>query len=370
MSASFSSKIKRQALALGFDAVGICPAVAPPGLHRLHAWLARGFAGEMSYFAQRIGAYAEPRRVLDGARSIVMLATNYRTDQPQPAAAGCGRIARYAWGNADYHDVIHERLKSLIDFISAAEPASSSRGVVDSAPLMEHQYAQLAGLGWIGKNTLLLHRDTGSYFFLAALLTDLELVYDTPHDADHCGTCTACLEACPTDAFPEPYVLDARRCISYLTIELRAPIPVELRPGMGDWAFGCDICQEVCPWNGRAPHSREPRFAARSDQNPLDLIALFSMDDDAFRQRFRNTPLWRSKRRGLLRNAAIVLGNQRARQALAALISGLNDSDALVRGSCAWALRQLDQAAARRALQERLARESDPQVRAEIQGKA
>ena len=354
MSAALSSRIKHQALALGFDAVGLCPAVAPPGLDRLHAWLKRGFAGEMSYFPQRLEAYADPGRVLDGARSIVMLATHYRTDEPAPAAAGFGRVARYAWGEADYHDVMHERLKALVHFISAAEPTSTSRGVVDSAPLMEHQYAQLAGLGWIGKNTLLLNRETGSYFFLSALLTDIELEYDVPHHADHCGTCTACLEACPTEAFPEPYVLDARRCISYLTIELSAPIPGELRGGIGDWAFGCDICQEVCPWNRKAPHSRELRFAARSDQNPLDLIALFALDDDAFRQRFRKTPLWRSKRRGLLRNAAIVLGNQTAQRAVPALIGGLKDDDPLVRGSCAWALRQFDSAEARQALQARL----------------
>jgi len=239
--------------------------------------------------------------------------------------------------------------------------------VVDTAPLLEREFAQLAGLGWIGKNTLLLNRQNGSLFFLAALLTDAELQYDNAQQTDHCGTCRACLDACPTNAFPQPYVLDASRCISYLTIELRSPIPAELRAGMGEWVFGCDVCQDVCPWNTKAPLSSEAAFQPRAASDPLDLIALFELDDDAFRARFRDTPLWRPRRRGMLRNAAIVLGNRPLEAAIPALVRGLNDEEPLVRGACAWALGRYDDREAVSALEQRLAIESDTQVRTEIQ---
>ena len=209
------------------------------------------------------------------------------------------------------------------------------RGVVDTAPLLEREFAELAGLGWIGKNTLLINRREGSWFFLAALLTDLDIEQDLSRETDHCGTCRACLDACPTGAFPQPYALDASRCISYLTIELRESMPPDLRKGVGDWLFGCDVCQDVCPWNSRAPRSQRHEFMPRDDSNPVDIIALFDLDESAFRRRFRHTPLWRAKRRGLLRNAAVVLGNHPIPTALPALIGGLNDGEPLVRGACA-----------------------------------
>jgi epoxyqueuosine reductase len=329
---SLSKYLKERAAELGFSQAGICPAVAAPGAARLREWLDAGYAGEMHYLPERHDAYQHPSHVLEGARSVMMLAMDYRTDTPAAPSRGEGRIARYAWGESDYHDVIRDRLHRLADDLRALCPSAKTRGVVDTAPLLEREFAQLAGLGWVGKNTLLLNRQRGSYFFLAALLTDQELEYDAPHETDHCGTCRACLDACPTGAFPQPYVMDASRCISYLTIELRGPIRDELRTGVGDWLFGCDICQEVCPWNRRAPESTEPTFAARPETNPVNLIALFSCDDNTLRQRFKHTPLWRSKRRGLLRNAAIVLGNQRPPHAVPALIQGLNDDEPLVRG--------------------------------------
>ena len=239
--------------------------------------------------------------------------------------------------------------------------------MVDTAPLLEREFAELAGLGWIGKNTLLLNRHEGSWFFLAALLTDIELEYDSARETDHCGTCRACLDACPTSAFPQPYVLDASRCISYLTIELREAIPRELRSGVGEWLFGCDVCQEVCPWNSRAPLSRQAAFGPREGSNPMDVIALFDLDEAAFRKRFRQTPLWRPRRRGLLRNAAMVLGNRPTAAAVPALIRGLNDDEPLVRGACAWALGKHATAAAARALQERRAVETDAEVLREIE---
>ena len=334
---------------------------------RFREWLAAGYAGDMSYLPDRAAAYEHPRHVLDGVRSVLMLAMNYRTADARPPQPGQGRIARYAWGPADYHDVIHDRLHRLADFLRGECPGAAVRGVVDTAPLLEREFAQLAGLGWIGKNTLLLNQSAGSWFFLAALLTDIELEYDEPHAADHCGTCRACLDACPTAAFPQPYVLDANKCISYLTIELRGAVPTELRAGVGDWLFGCDVCQDVCPWNHRAPTSDEPAFAPLAAMNPVDLCELFALHDDTFRHRFRHTPLWRPKRRGLLRNAAIVLGNQRPSHAIAALTLGLQDVEPIVRAACAWALGRYDSPATREVLQQRLLVEKDATVHLEIE---
>jgi epoxyqueuosine reductase len=362
-----SDFIKSEASRLGFLLSGICPAVAPTGVSRLAEWLDRGYAGQMEYLAARQEAYSHPRHVLDGVRSIVMLGLPYSTIEPRLPQPGEGRISRYAWGEGDYHDLIHDKLRALIAAIRALAPAAKSRGVVDTAPLLEREFAQLAGLGWVGKHTLLINKPLGSYFFLAALLTDLELVYDEPFTADHCGSCRACLDACPTNAFPQPYVLDASRCISYLTIELRDHIPADLREGIGDWLFGCDICQEVCPWNHRAPTNDEPVFQPAADTNPIDLAALFDLDDDAFRRRFRHTPLWRARRRGILRNAAIILGNQRALAALPALIRGLHDSEPLIRAASAWALAQLNSLESPAALAARLEIEPDAAVHRAIE---
>jgi epoxyqueuosine reductase len=364
--AELTQAIKAQAAVLGFSLVGVCPAVGPSGLAQLDQWLAAGYAGQMHYLAARRAAYDHPRHVLEGVRSLVMLGLPYHTAAPLAPAVGQGRVSCYAWGTADYHDVIHDKLRHLAQTVRQHAPQAQVRGVVDTAPLLEREFAQLAGLGWIGKNTLLLNKPAGSYFFLAALLTDQELAYDAPYDADHCGSCQACLQACPTQALVQPYVLDATRCISYLTIELRGPIPRELRPGVGDWLFGCDVCQEVCPWNRRAVPSPEAGFQPQPGHNPLELAGLFFLDETAFRQRFRHTPLWRARRRGILRNAAIVLGNQRAVSALPALCRGLDDPEPLVRGAAAWALGRLPTPQAEAALRRRAALESDPQVREEL----
>lgn len=363
--ADLTNALKDEARRLGFDLAGACPAVSPAGLSRFHEWLSAGYAGQMHYLTRRAEAYAHPDGLLDGVRSLLILAMNYRTAVPRPPGPGQGRVSRYAWG-ADYHDLIHDRLRRLCDFLRARCPEASVRGVVDTAPLLEREFAQMAGLGWIGKNTLLLNRRLGSWFFLAALLTDAELECDEPHESDHCGTCRACLDACPTGAFVAPYVLDARRCISYLTIELRGPVPMELRQGLGDWVFGCDVCQEVCPWNHRAPATDEKGYEPGDDTNPLDLAALFDLDDEDFRRRFRGTPLWRPRRRGILRNAALVLGSRPTRGAVAALIRGLSDPEPLVRGACAWALGRYDELEAAEALETRLACEADAEVREEI----
>ncbi|MEQ8787842.1 MAG: tRNA epoxyqueuosine(34) reductase QueG [Pirellulaceae bacterium] len=364
---TLTSQIKQRARDLGFELTGVCAAAASPGFERFQQWIEAGYAGQMSYLADRAEAYRSPAGVLAGAQSVVMLGMNYFTGEAREAAVGQGRISRYAWGEADYHDVIHARLKQMCQFVRRREPGASVRGVVDTAPLLEREFAQLAGLGWIGKNTLLINPQRGSWFFLAALLTDLVLEYDAPHEVDHCGTCRACLDACPTDAFVAPYVLDATRCISYLTIELREAIPRELRPQMGDWLYGCDVCQDVCPWNRFATPSEEAAFAPQEDLTPVDARALFQLDDAKFRRRFRRTPMWRAKRRGLLRNAAIVLGNRPHDDSLAALKRGLADQEPLVRGACAWALGRFDRATAREFLKLRQPEERDETVLAEIE---
>ena len=361
-----SQEIKQAARSAGFDLVGIAPAVSPAGFGPLQTWLEQGYAGQMLYIERRKEAYAHPGTVLDGVKSIVMLGANYRTAEPGAAGPLDGRVSRYAWGRRDYHDVLRERLKMLAGQIETARPGAVTRGIVDTAPLLERDFARLAGLGWFGKNTLLINKQAGSWLFLSALLVDFELEYDAPHAASHCGTCTRCLDACPTDAFVAPYVLDARKCISYLTIELREPIPVELRAGMGEWVFGCDVCPDGCPWHRKAPVKADPDFEPRAELSPLNAAELLRLGDAEFRQRFRGTPLSRPKRAGLLRNAAIVLGNSGDQRAVPALAQALNDAEPVVRGACAWALGQLGGNLSLAALSERLEIETDPLVLAEL----
>jgi epoxyqueuosine reductase len=363
--AELSKLIKSVAVKAGFDWCGIAPAVRPDGFDRFLQWIESGFHGEMEWMGRRKELYTHPDSVLESARSVVMLAMCYRTDEMVAAGPGQGQVSRYAWGGTDYHDLIHERLRQMRDELAKVAPGMRLRGVVDTAPLLEREFAVLAGVGWKGKNTLLLNRQLGSWFFLAALLLDQEAEYDAPHDSYHCGSCRACLDACPTQALVAPDLLDARKCISYLTIELKGPIPLELRAGMGNWLFGCDVCQDVCPWNNKAPKSGVGEFSPADGANPVDLRGLFFLDDDAFRQRFRHTPLWRPRRRGILRNAAIVLGNQRDILAVEALSKGLNDDEPLVRGASAWSLGEIGGNDA--LLRDRFESEADPQVKQEIE---
>lgn len=385
--------LRHEATGLGFSQVMVAAPVVPHGFSSLVQWIEAGFAGHMDYFANRLEAYRHPDAVLEGVRSLVMLTLPYPADSVETLPSNHGRIARYVWEGEDYHDRIHVKLKQLARFLKGKVPAARVRGVVDTAPLLEREFAQLAGIGWQGKNTLILNRWTGSYFFLACLLTDLELPVDLPHETSHCGTCRRCLDACPTDAFPQPGVLDARKCISYLTIEHRGMIPLELRPLMGDWLFGCDVCQEVCPWNG---HERLERLRRRRSDNDgtmvqevgsqsqamklqclksLDLVELLTISEEEFRQRFRRTPLWRAKRRGILRNALIVLGNLRDPDTLSALEAVVSDQEPLVRGAAVWALGQFlhsdlpasDDERIRVRLRLLLDEEADADVRSEIE---
>jgi epoxyqueuosine reductase len=370
---ALAERLKQQARTLGFDLAGIAAAVMAPGAASLRAWLEKGCAGEMSYMERHAAAREHPRGVLEDVRSVLMVAMNYQTRtvalperrQQQPDGRPHGRIASYAWG-CDYHDVLWDRLDRLLTWVQAEVPGCKGRAVVDTAPLLERDFARLAGLGWFGKNTMLIHKRLGSFFFLGALLLDIELPADEPFTADHCGTCTACLDACPTQAFPAPYELDARRCISYLTIELRKPIPPALRSGMGNWIFGCDICQDVCPWNRKAPLSAEPAFQPRDKLEAPDLIELLRLTPAEFRERFRGTALTRPKRGGFLRNVAIALGNTCDVRAVPVLIEALHDGDALVRGAAAWALGQIGGDEALVALRQRAGVETDTDVVAEL----
>ncbi|QDT53274.1 Epoxyqueuosine reductase [Caulifigura coniformis] len=336
--AHLADRLKAEARRLGFDLVGIAPAAAPTTTPEFREWLSAGFAGEMHYLERRREAYDHPASMLTEVRTVIMLGVNYYSgDEPEPQP-GDGRVARYARIPADYHDVLRARLKELAALLHNAHPRCRTRGVVDTAPLLERDFARRAGLGWFGKNTMLLNKRLGSWFFLAALLTDVELPADAPHDAAHCGTCTRCLEACPTDAFIAPYVLDARRCISYLTIELGArPIEESLLSGMQDWAFGCDICQEVCPWNRKAPLAEDQAFRAGPENSSLRLAPLLEMDESRFQQQFGQTPLARPGLEALTRSACLAVGNAGTLEDLPTLAAAKASASPLIRDAAGWA---------------------------------
>lgn len=326
--------VKGRALELGFARAAIGPASPPEHAAALDRWLDAGYAGGMTYLDRGRADRREPARLLPGARSVVAVAAGYaREDEGEWRS-----VARYARGR-DYHDVLGPRLHALADFVvEAGGEGTRCRVALDTSAVLERDLAARAGLGWIGKNTNLLAPGLGSWFFIGIVLTTAELARDHALP-DRCGTCTACLDACPTRAFVAPYLLDARRCISYLTIEHRGDVPPDLRPGVSDWVFGCDVCQEVCPWNRRVPPGREPAFEPEA---PLgDLGALLELDDAAFRARFRGSAMWRARRSGLLRNAALALGNRGDQRAVPALRRALGDADPVVREAAGWALARL-----------------------------
>jgi epoxyqueuosine reductase len=409
---SLLDEVFARALALGFDVASIVP-VGPPRHGSAFAdWLAAGYNGEMAYLAARAAERLDPTVWLPDARSLILLAANYNPGAPPPAwrDQAHGRIARYAW-TADYHDVLKPRLYALDAFIRERTGRTAlGKACVDTAPLLERDFAEQAGLGFIGRNTCLITPGLGSWTFLAALAVPEELTTDERRTTTAnktvvvrpssvvagCGRCTRCLDACPTNAFVAPtatpvgpHILDARRCISYLTIELRGPIPRDLRPLMGNWVFGCDVCQEVCPYNRAVPHvndasvlsgARRTRRVASSDLHPAPcevegaailgaappLLELLALDETAFRTRFRGTAVLRAKRRGLVRNACIAAGNWGDPAAIPTLSHLLADAEPLIRGHAAWALGQIGGAAGTSALRDALGVESDAWVREEI----
>ena len=354
---ALTEAVKTTALELGFDLVAIGPADPPAHGSAFDAWLAAGYAGTMGYLARGRAKRLDLQQILPEARSVIAVALNYYQGE-HPEFRSWAPVARYAWGR-DYHDVMTPRLEKLLAFVQEVSgPEVRGKIYVDTGPVLERDLAARAGLGWIGKNTNLLHPKLGSFFFIGVILTTAELTFDAALP-DRCGSCRACLDVCPTQAFVAPYVLDARRCISYLTIENKGPIPEKLREGMGEWIFGCDLCQTVCPWNRKAPETREPAF--HPTQRLPELSELLELDDADVRQRFAGTPLTRPKRRGLLRNLAVALGNRRDPETVPALSRALADSEPLVRQHAAWALGRVNTQAARAALTQARNREQDSQ---------
>lgn len=348
---SLADRIRTRALELGFDVVGIAPARPPPHADALRPWLEQGYEGGMSWMARAPERRADPCEVLPRARAVVTVGVSCFAAEPPPETWNDplrGRIARYAWGR-DYHNVLLPMLEDLASFVvRELHDAVLFKAYVDTGPVLERAVAEAAGIGFTGRNTMLISRTFGSYLFLGELLLDGELEPDPPVEhaapkAGHpCGACRRCLAACPTGAFPEPYVLDARRCISYLTIEHKGPIPAELRPLMRNWIFGCDECQQVCPWVRRFSKPGKLRFLAFDPERCAPKLAdLMALDERAFQERFAGTPILRLGRTRLLRNAAVALGNAGDPSAKEVLEPAAADPDPLIREHAAWALGQL-----------------------------
>ena len=345
-SKDLKENIKNKSRKLGFILAGVTTPEPPPHYSTFERWLAQGHHGTMDYLAtERSRARrADPREIMPECKSILVLATPYPSpggrgvSERQDEAEITGRIASYAWGK-DYHDVLPARMQELVQFIEeqVGYPVKN-RWYTDTGPLLERDLAQRAGIGWIGKNTCLINPKHGSFFLLSEILLDLALEPDPPLVTDHCGTCTRCIEACPTDCILPERTIDATRCISYLTIELKDDIPVELRARMGNWVFGCDICQAVCPWN-RFAEEGDPAFGHRSSAQHLP--EELSLTPQEFNQRFKGTPVKRARRRGYLRNVAVALGNTGHMHALPVLQSALNDEEPLVREHAQWAIEEI-----------------------------
>ena len=368
-SPSITSLIKEKASELGFDLVGAIPVSRSKTIDIYNAWLKKGYAGSMAYLERHAELKADPRSLLPETMSLLALGFNYKTIEPseQVNNPDIGCISRYAWGD-DYHEIIRSKLSILEKYLCQELNAGKlSRSFVDSGPVLEREVAQRAGLGWIGKHSNLINWKKGSWFFLAELLVDVQLEEDLPFTRVDCGSCTICIEACPTDAIIADRTLDARRCISYLTIELKVAIPLELRPKMANLIFGCDICQEVCPWNREAPQSPEPKLRPRPENVAPQLVELMKLDQSAFSKRFRNSPIKRTKRRGFLRNVAVSLGNWANPEAIPALSLGLQDEEELVRSHSAWALGQIPDLEAKAKLEEAKITEKNSDVLHEIE---
>jgi epoxyqueuosine reductase len=349
-----AATIRRAATDAGFDLCGIAPATDAAELKHFPAWIAAGRAGEMNYLEAR-DEHGELKRssltrVAPWARSVVVCAINYNTAHPystQLHDPDKGWISRYAWSREDYHDAVLRRLKQVEaalhqSFLAEQNSTLTTRSYVDTGPIVERVFAKYAGIGWTGKNTCLINQKKGSWLFLGVILTSLELIPDLPVP-DRCGTCTRCIEACPTDAIVAPYQLDSNKCIAYLTIEKRGSIPEDLRPGIGRHVFGCDICQDVCPWNRKAPVTTAPEFEPRPGLvNPaLTWLAEMSQNEDEFRRTFRGSPIRRTKRTGLRRNAAIAIGNSGNHDFLPQLEKMAADEDSTVAESARWAKARL-----------------------------
>ena len=367
--ATITRLLREKALNLGFDLFGVVPVSRSKTIEIYRDWLNKGYAGKMEYLERHSELKEDPRNLLPETMSMVALGCNYNTGNPskesqKPSKA---RISRYAWGD-DYHKIIHSKLKALEYYLcNELNAANHTRSFVDSGPVLEREVAQRAGLGWFGKHSNLINVEKGSWFFLAEMLVDVELKIDEPFTRVDCGTCTSCIEACPTGAIIADRTVDARLCISYLTIENKGAIPADLRSKMDNHIFGCDICQEVCPWNKDAPESVEPGFKPRTENYAAELTDLMILDQTAFRKRFQKSPVKRTKRRGLLRNVAVSLGNWAHEDAIPALSIGLHDIEPVVRSHSAWALGRIHNERAKNELKSALLIEKNPNVLREIE---
>ncbi len=419
---ALTQAVKAEARRLGFDLVGVTDCSPPASYAHYEAWLAAGYHAGMAYMARERNRLrrADPRRILPECQSIVVVAVRYAAPphqdalrsghdrraakmpnshsegraarskgermltsggqshmatapalDVQPSTSGpegpFGQVAAYAWG-LDYHDVLPPRLRDLVAFIEAqvGHPVPH-RIYTDTGPVLERDLAQRAGLGWIGKSGMLIHPRLGSYLLLAEVLLGVALEPDPPFPTDHCGTCQRCVEACPTQAILPDRTVDANRCLSYWTIEHRGALPEALRPALGTWVFGCDVCQQVCPWNRRVAPEGDPAFAPRPEVPRPLLLEELKLSPEAFRHKFRGSPVKRAKRQGYLRNVAVALGNIADPRAVPALTEALHDEHPWVRGHAAWALGRIGTPEARAALRTALPREADSEVRAEIQ---
>lgn len=334
--------IRAKALELGFDDCRFTTATPPGSAREFTDWIAAGRHGEMGYLARNAEKRVDPQRVLPGARTVIALAASYEASNPQSAIRNpqCGLVARYARFD-DYHDVLGEKLKSLTGFVNIlGGTGARSLWYVDTGPILERDLAQRAGIGFIGKHTNVISRKLGNWIFLAEILTTLELDPDEP-EKNRCGSCTRCIEACPTRAITAPFQLDARLCISYLTIELRGSIPIELRPLIGNRIFGCDDCLAVCPWNRFAREGGMMKAHFRLDLATADLIELLELNNAGFKAKFAGTPILRAKRRGLLRNVCVALGNIGNESALAPLKKACSDPEPLIAEHARWAVEQV-----------------------------
>jgi epoxyqueuosine reductase len=336
-------KIRQRALDLGFDDCRFTIADVPASAGPFQSWLAEKRHGEMAWLARNASKRIDPQKVLSGAKSIIMLAASYgtRVELPDSARPSTGFIARYARFD-DYHDVLGKQLSQLTGFVNRLGGGKTrSLWHVDTGPILERDFAQRTGLGFIGRHTNLISRRFGNWILVGEIITTLELEPNAP-EKNRCGSCTRCIEACPTHAITAPYQLDARRCISYLTIELKGPIPTELRPAIGNRIFGCDGCLAVCPWNRFAREGKLMKAHARPELAEPDLIELLQLDEAGFKSRFAGTPIFRAKRRGLLRNICVALGNVGDDSALPALHKAAQDSEPLIAGHAQWAIEQIE----------------------------
>jgi epoxyqueuosine reductase len=359
-----SSNIREEALRLGFFNIGIVPAQMLPQEEHFITWLERGLHGEMRYMERSTHKRRDPRLVLPNAKSLLVLSLNYYTEVHQIHTPLTGIISRYAWSD-DYHAVVESRLARLLNFIQSQD--SSARGLcyADTGPIMEKVWGAQSLLGWMGKHTIMIARNHGSWFFIGIILLDIELEYDS-HEKNFCGTCSRCIQACPTGAIVAPYVLDARLCISYLTIAHRGLIPRRLRPLMGNKIWGCDDCQEVCPWNRFAKRTAEKAFSPREGNLAPDLISLAAITPEEFKDRFHNSSILRATHSSFLRNIVIALGNSRSEEAVPALEKAVRQASPLLRAHAAWALGQIASARALGILESIRANEADPLVLEEI----